>query len=620
MTAALLSRRGTLQVPAGNASYLAVAGLSNGTDDAATINALLTAAGTVGGGIVRGLPGQSYKISTALIVPTNVTLDMRKCTVTPTSGFTGNMVKNAGAVPAATDAAASIAQGSAVLTTTLPGVVGQTVVVNGAGGSTADSGPLVATVAAVGSGTLTLSLTAVNAVVSGKASLHTRDTDVRIRGGYWNRGNKAGSGAPYAAPLAGNVGNHNILFRHVDGLTVEGIKTNTTTAASYSVAVGDCTDVLAEDLRGTSTSDGIHLNGPVSHATIRRVSMTTSDDIVAMTGREYADAEDTCGDITDVRVDDTHMINCAARVLLLAGDGTTIKRVDINGIYGSTSQQVLSIINDTNRLATQGGTYDQITARSIKAKTTASAKVGITATGVRNVRIEDVPVDATDCPNLTSVFLLTGCNIESLSVHGLDIESLPTGCPIFGVSAGTVGRLAVRGLRANFSNGNQGVVTMGLGSIGKLELSDLEIDDSAGAQIVYASTAGATLTAITINNLIAVGLGWVLDINTTTALHLNGAHLTTQRSGWFNLRASANLNVYAGSTKSDKFNIGTTTGYQLGVDGSTFHVDVSKVNSPAEGYVINNSNAALSCGQGAVVWHSGGTGNGWKHLYTGATY
>jgi hypothetical protein len=594
---------------------------SNGVDDAAAINTILSSVGAAAGGTVRGRSGETYKVSTALVVPSGVHLDMTKCAVAPTAGFTGNMVKNAGAVPAATDAAAAIASGSAIVTTTLPGVVGQTVVIDGAGGHATDPGPLVANVTAVGSGTLTLSKTAVATVVAGKASLHTRDSNVRVTGGYWNRGNKASNGAPYAAPLAGNVGGYNMLFRHVDGLTVEAIRHNNTTAASYCVSVGDCTDVLADDLRGTSTSDGIHLNGPVAHATIRRVSMITGDDGVAATGRDYANAEDTCGDITSLRIEDTHLLTgSAARVLLLAGLGTTIRDVLVDGIYGSTTQPVFSIIDDANRAATAGGTYDRITVRGVKAATTASSLVKLAATGVRNLRFEDVPVDATLCASLSAVFQTSGCNIESLSIHGMDVESLPAGCPIVGNGTGTIGRLAIRGLRANFNDGNQGVLTTGAGSITKFILSDVEIDDSAGAQIVYAPTAGTTLTAVEISNLIGAGLGWVADINTTTAMHLNGVHLTGQRAGWFNLRASANLNVYAGSTKTDKPDIGTAAGYQLGADGSTFHVDVSKLNSPAEGYIVTNSNAGLSCGAGAVVWHSGGTGNGWKHLYTAATY
>jgi hypothetical protein len=42
--------------------------------------------------------------------------------------------------------------------------------------------------------------------------------------------------------------------------------------------------------------------------------------------------------------------------------------------------------------------------------------------------------------------------------------------------------------------------------------------------------------------------------------------------------------------------------------------------TPRDQDVVNNTNAALSCGTGLALFRAGGTGHGWKNLYSGATY
>lgn len=48
-------------------------------------------------------------------------------------------------------------------------------------------------------------------------------------------------------------------------------------------------------------------------------------------------------------------------------------------------------------------------------------------------------------------------------------------------------------------------------------------------------------------------------------------------------------------------------------------VDISTL-TPQDGDMAYNSNGALSCGTGVAIFHTGGTGHGWKNLYSGSTY
>lgn len=65
---------------------------SNGTDDTAAINAALAAAAPAA--VLRGKPGESYKISAPLVIRTGTTLDMTGCRVTLLPGSNCSMVQN----------------------------------------------------------------------------------------------------------------------------------------------------------------------------------------------------------------------------------------------------------------------------------------------------------------------------------------------------------------------------------------------------------------------------------------------------------------------------------------------------------------------------------------------
>lgn len=79
--------------PGGSVTYPGAVvnlGRSNGTDDAPKINAALAR-----GGVVRGLPGETYVLGGALVIPSETTLDLTGCTVTLAVGTLTRMIGNA---------------------------------------------------------------------------------------------------------------------------------------------------------------------------------------------------------------------------------------------------------------------------------------------------------------------------------------------------------------------------------------------------------------------------------------------------------------------------------------------------------------------------------------------
>jgi hypothetical protein len=48
--------------------------------------------------------------------------------------------------------------------------------------------------------------------------------------------------------------------------------------------------------------------------------------------------------------------------------------------------------------------------------------------------------------------------------------------------------------------------------------------------------------------------------------------------------------------------------------------DLSKLTGKQDGDMCWNTNAAIGDALGIYVYRTGGTGNGWKHLYSGVTY
>lgn len=273
-------------------------GPASGTDDTAAINALLTTARTAGGGVVKGTPGQSYKLSAPLRIGSGTTLDMTGCTVTLLANSNNNAVQN-WAVQANRRILDGVANGTTTFTSataaftsadaTAPNNNIRIYYVDGTWQDT--------TIASVTNGTTVVLAAAATESGTGLFAVigAGRDSNVRMIGGTHIRNSPNN-------PLSSNA--HQLRFRHCDRLEVGPIG-GTTLDGRYLVSVGDCATFSVHDISPTSTvSDTLHINGPAGPGWISRVTNPSpGDDVVAFTAGELAAYADVMGNIIDVTVD-----------------------------------------------------------------------------------------------------------------------------------------------------------------------------------------------------------------------------------------------------------------------------------------------------------------------------
>jgi hypothetical protein len=532
--------------------------VSNGTDDTATLNALLAPAT---GKRVRGLPGQSYIISAPLVMPSRVELDMTDCTVTLKAGSNCNMVNNKAITAVATAADGAIASGSAVLTSaTLAAVavIGQTVIVNGA-----DVGGylLVGNVTGVGGGTVTLSKVAGTTIAAaGTVTLYNRDTNIVVNGGTWNRGANAGVA----------TGLHSMRFRHVDELTVTNV-TLSSTAGKYMINPGDCTLVAISDVTAAGVfSNIVQFNGPIYRFHISDVTGTSGDDCVALTPSDYPTYLDTSGDITDGVIESIRASSTAANVVRVLGGSpaTACRRVTIRDVSGAGVQAGLWIGDDTSQASTTGGLIDDFLVQNVTATVPNGARMMyINGANMGRMTVDHFQFDNVNSTTDVLAVASTGV-LDTLTVRNVNVINIGAGQPVVTVG-GTVRALIVDGVTMKTTTGPGHIVsvpgtvtdcvvravTASAGAVAgyavsagaaasvitRLTLSDIHLAGLAG--LFSAPVAGATVPNIEASNITLNGTAWLVDLNTSTELHLSSVTLKAPTQGIVNARVSAVLTM-----------------------------------------------------------------------------
>jgi hypothetical protein len=307
---------------------------ASGSDDVATLNAILAA-----GGHFRGRAGFSYRLSGPLVVPSNTTLDMTGCTLAfLNTSVRTNMLQNAAVAPMATATDVTTATGSSVVASpTLAAVaqVGQQLAVVGAGPPGGDGGGaiwLYGTVLSVAGNNITLTGNAggVAAHTTGSSRtgyLFNRDKNIVILGGRWDGGTNWNLLADRQT-----FNSHQLRLRRIDGLTVKGL----TVALSgfpqgggwvFGVNPGDCTDYLIEDITGDGASAAVQGDGPLARGMVRNIRGKTMDDMVAF-GTVGFQGNDLEGDITDLEVAGIESAGSLRGFKLFGGLGSnSVKRV-----------------------------------------------------------------------------------------------------------------------------------------------------------------------------------------------------------------------------------------------------------------------------------------------------
>ena len=470
-------------VNGGSITYL---GASNGTDDTATLNALLATSG-----YFAGTRGVNYLISAPLIIPSNTVLDMTGCTITEKAGSNCNMLQNTAVATAnrtVTDAA--ITAGTKTLTSATASFtaadVGRTVNVAGAG---PNARQLIAKITAfTNSTTVTVGVAATNTVSGATCPIYTRDTNIILIGGTWDRGANAGSGA----------GLHGLVFRRVDGLKILGNLAVKSAAGKYMVAPGDVTNVTVRDLwsNGVSSSP-LQFDGPASFIEVTNLHGTCGDDGLAFTCGEYAAyADGVGGDITDVQVTNVNITNTIATTFkIIAGTGFTADRFEVDGLHGAAGANAVYIGDDPGDPGTLGGTYGTIEIRNVTSvQEAAHTQFLLAMPNVESLTLREVVFT----PATASVagFQFTGGStpgtLKSVTIDGWNIRgTLSTAIGMTIGSSLTVNEMQVNRLRApDTLVGANHIVLQNTATVKSLTLRDpYSITDTASNIVDVRNTA-----------------------------------------------------------------------------------------------------------------------------------
>lgn len=623
-------------------TYVQSAGLSNGVDDTASLAAKLvySAVGTV----VRGVPGQTYLISSPLPIYSNGTLNMTGATVRLIAGSNCQMLKNAGQTPTATGTGTSTV-GSNVITTALAAqaVVGQTLTLAGA---ISASSPITGKISAVNTGAGTVTLTtlegaAVNALVAvtgGVATLYTRDTDIAVIGGYWDRQNNAGG--------ASNLTLNSISIVHCDGVTIEGVRYGST-AGKYGIYLADVTKFVVRAIRFAGASDGVHVSGPATRGSIRDVQGTAGDDLVALTANNYAGYNETVGDITDVHVDAIAGNSSQNLMRIIAGLGCTVDRIMVNGVYGAGASHAVDAGDDTASPNTQGGTYGTLTYRGVHgAGGAAGSQMAFRLPNCRKLIIEDstwvmtsgtygihcsgsgtishMRVDGYTCSGAgagkLSIFLQQTA-ILKLDIIDFSIPDLPTAASdAIRVASGVITDMVVD--RANLRFGDtttcSTVAFQGTASVVNLHLARSYIFQ--GRSGIIDTPATTPLIHVTVTDCVFKGTNRFTNLSSPAEFYLTGVTADTLLNAALYLNnAASTIVVRGGPVRSiGAFTLLARTASQpIRVNGPQLTVDLALV-TPTDGDMAFNTNAGLACGTGPATYNTAAAK--WKGIYSGVVY
>lgn len=187
-----------------------------------------------------------------------------------------------------------------------------------------------------------------------------RDENIEIEGGIWD-GNcdEMGLDAEYEArhrrdtpyePY--NFKGKLIRFAHVERICLS--RMTVRNPVSYGIQIADVYGFVVRDIFFDynwhfGTADGVHINGPAYDGVIENLCGTTNDDMVSLTTYDEEHAEVTLGDIENVYIHNISARNGYSAVRFISGENYSVRRIHIDGVYGTYRHHVLIISNHNDR-------------------------------------------------------------------------------------------------------------------------------------------------------------------------------------------------------------------------------------------------------------------------------
>lgn len=513
---------------------------ASGGDDAAALNAVLAAHP---GAVVRGYPGSSYVVHSSLIVPSGTTLDMTGCLITLNTHVLDTIVRNQSATPTRTVPDVVTTAGSPVITSLTANFthhdvgkwvcIGLTLAV-GAGFDpslrpTLAGGPAIAASVA-GGNVLTAQITrvvnATTAVLSERADLaktaqpmnifDTRDRDVTVRGGTWVR-DTGRSLTPQDGGASIKI--HHLVFRNLDNVTVEDLTVIYPIAGTgkYAISVGMATKMTVRNIVFNTTSDGVHLQGPIDTGIITDITGTPGDDFVSLTAADWPNFQDCTGDLTNITITNVFPTNGPVSVVKLMGDkNTTVRDIFVRNVGGNTINGGNGAVWIGDDSILQGATFYGITVDTVTTQIIHTEYlVKINGSGVKDVALtnlmRDDPASAKETVLIQTQNIHTPMTAQRITLS--DVMFTVGNVPCIGVGGETnvatliVDSFNVRGGAAN--GGTNGILPMVQvsGLVGTLNVSNGTFNGSGDYVVRLNPVTSATVGRLTIGHVDVAGFG-----------------------------------------------------------------------------------------------------------------
>jgi hypothetical protein len=429
----------------------------------------------------------------------------------------------------------------------------------------------------------------------------TRDSDITITGGVWDRADVTG--------ITHDPDAHTFYFTYVDRLSIRDLEMRSQgprTGGIYAIAMYACADVSCNNIVGNVTS-AIIQGAQCSKVHVQRVTGISGDDSVAFMPRDpYLEIGALVPtDCYQIVVDGVYTKSYRNGTKILSGktDGGTPLRMrncvvrNIDGDFGEDggTTGAVWIGGDANFTNLQGGIIEGLLVENVQQQRLAARALSLRDGGsnqlYKGITIRNVRGD----PSYWQVTLESigaGSEVKDVTIENTHFfVGADTWYPIL-VTA-LVRHMRLRNLRI------EGPTTGTPTNCGLMRadgaVSTLTCDGIAALGKVYSIGRFVNTVRFFLSNVFAEDvnhLGWFL-LNT-------GASATVKGCNGMNGAAVEDITKTAGSLASEAIN---------------FKVDVNSVTRAANSFCWN-TNAARSCGIGPVMCD----GTTWKHMITAATF
>jgi hypothetical protein len=603
--------------------------VSNGTDDTVNINTALNNAYLAGGGVVKGVPGQQYFISSALIIGSNVILDMNGCKVTALATLSGNLVNNLNystgrtVMDGVTNAASnSVTSATANFTNA---DIGKTIWL---WESDYQNSILKTTIQSVtNSTTIVLAVSGASVLYSATGlnlSIGTRDSNFKIVGGTWTR--------PVTVD-PGGVAGAGMRFFHADSWVATDLIWIQGATRGYAINPCDSSDFTITNIIYNTQSDGVHLNGPCTNGYINNLTGYTRDDTVSLTPNDWTGYNPVYGNITNITIENIRPYKSdGAAVKILGGNASTkIVGITARNISGYATGVALNagglvwIGDDTSSANTTGGLVDNITIENAKGQyKTGQSVIYINGTNVKRVRIKRLYEDNANVQINALVWQPAG-TIEYLQVDDVFVGTFNTANTVDIVRCdGTIKTCIINNITGKpvkvgyaFSCGAIN------SSVQRLIVNNITFETSSAggfSGVCRAANTGSSIVKAQISNINipdTIATWSIGDFIGTTEFQLSNINVKPNVA-ITNNRSTSVLTFSGSAINFGGANFNLTAGYQVNLKSFDFPIDLSTITAAtkAAGHAAYNTNAVLPCGVGQVGWN----GTNWKQVITGLTY